>query len=105
MILTFLRTPISLFCYKRNGDNAGPPKASDIVKTLNSIQSEFPNAVVTIDTFESFTDTLMAEPDIVASLPVYTQEMGDTWYVIFNIYVRTFYSFWFFLCLLVCFLF
>ena len=62
-----------------NGDNEGPPTAADIAKTLLEIERNFPNAVVKVDTFESFVDALMAEPHIVDALPVYHQEMGDTW--------------------------
>eukprot|EP01083_Nonionella_stella_P005891 17007_1 len=62
-----------------NGDNQGPPTTQAIVTTLESIQTEFPNAVVAIDTFESFIDALLSESDIVANLPVYTQEFGEIW--------------------------
>ena len=63
----------------RNNDNKGPMDAKDVVFTLDMIQREFPNAVVKVDTFDSFIDALMAEKHIVDALPVYTQEMGDTW--------------------------
>ena len=62
-----------------NNDNAGPPDALHVVETLVKIAEEFPNAKVQVDTFESFIDALMAEPDIVDALPVFHQEMGDTW--------------------------
>ena len=52
-----------------------------MLKTLEQIKLDFPNAVVQIDTFESFVDALLARSDIVDSLTVFTEEMGDIWYV------------------------
>lgn len=69
------------------GDNEGPPTSLNVIQTLNSIQNEFPNAIVAIDTFESFVNALLARPDIVNSLTVYTEEMGDIWYGFFDLFL------------------
>ena len=62
-----------------NGDNAGPPSVTKIISTLDSIQKEFPNAQVMIDTFESFVNEIIKNEEIMSSLPVYTKEIGDIW--------------------------
>ena len=61
------------------GDNAGPPESIDEIESnYATVRKEFPGARVFASTFDNFTSHLLA-PDVVASLPVITAELGDTW--------------------------
>lgn len=58
-------------------DNRGPPDSTDeVIKDLDTIRQEYPQASVFASTWDAFTAELEAAK---ASLPVYTGEVGDTW--------------------------
>lgn len=59
-----------------NGDNAGPYTAEQYIEHFIQIQLEFPGAEVVSSTFDNFTQYLAP---FVSQLPVYNQEIGDTW--------------------------
>jgi len=58
------------------GDNLGPPTFDAIHETLSKYRRAFPNAVVASGRLEDFAAGLNR---IKKSLPVVTEEMGDTW--------------------------
>ncbi len=56
-------------------DNHGPPSSTDeILSNFNTIESEYPDAVVHASTFEDFVGKITK-----SNLPVVTKEVGDTW--------------------------
>ena len=61
------------------GDNQGPPDSvAEIEADFASVRQTFPGAAVFSSTFDNFTAHLQS-PAVVASLPVVTSELGDTW--------------------------
>lgn len=62
-----------------NDDNQGPYSFHQIMEGWTLLNQEFPNAKIFGSTFEAYIDSLMSRPDIIAKLPIMTQEMGDTW--------------------------
>lgn len=58
------------------GDNLGPPSFDAIHTTLNQWSHDFPNAKVAAGRLDEFANEL---DRVKESLPVVTQEMGDTW--------------------------
>ena len=63
-----------------NSDNRGPMDEEQILSVYNETQMNFPNANrIFAATFDSFIDALEQRPDVVAALPVYDGEIGNTW--------------------------
>jgi hypothetical protein len=63
-------------CMDYNGDNAGPWNRTQIEQHWSQLRSEFPGANIIPSTYDRF----FREMETVrSSLPVVTQEMGDTW--------------------------
>ena len=61
-------------------DNQGPQPAESYLSDLATIRQEFPNYAVKVSTFDDFVNDLdVAYRAGVATLPVVTEEMGDTW--------------------------
>eukprot|EP00823_Brevimastigomonas_motovehiculus_P008810 TRINITY_DN824_c0_g1_i2.p1 TRINITY_DN824_c0_g1~~TRINITY_DN824_c0_g1_i2.p1 ORF type:complete len:655 (+),score=144.20 TRINITY_DN824_c0_g1_i2:280-2244(+) len=58
------------------GDNAGPHEPVELLAEFAALRLEFPKAHVFSSTFEAFITQLETVAD---KLPVYTQEIGDTW--------------------------
>ncbi len=57
-------------------DNSGPHTPAEIAKTYNDLKQQYPNATVTPT---NLTEIANAVAPWSASLPVITQEIGDTW--------------------------
>jgi hypothetical protein len=70
-----------VFCTAFRGDNAGPPQSSlevDLVYVQLGLQ--YPGANITsVGGFEGFFEAVVSSSSAMSSLPVVTQEMGDTW--------------------------
>lgn len=58
------------------GDNDGPQTAEDVIKVYQQMREAYPRADVHASTLEAFAEQLNT---IKPSLPVITQELGDTW--------------------------
>ncbi len=58
------------------GDNIGPQSPSDVRAAFNAMRQQFPDANIIASTLDAFASRL---PEIKASLPVFTHEIGDTW--------------------------
>ena len=64
--------------YSWRGDNSGPPTSvSDVTSDWAKVAALFPGADIVASTLDNFTALLT--PAVLASLPVLTSEMGDTW--------------------------
>ena len=60
------------------GDNAGPPQSvAEVEGDYKTVQAAFPGAAVFASTLDNFTSLLT--PEVTATLPVLTAEIGDTW--------------------------
>lgn len=57
-------------------DNVGPPTREDIVELYRKLREQYPNAVVQASTMDDFAAKLW---DYKSSLPVVTEEIGDSW--------------------------
>lgn len=62
------------FCHSL--DNAGPPSAEALEDEYRALEARYPNAVVEAGTLDDFA---RAAREVQDSLPVVTQEIGDTW--------------------------
>jgi hypothetical protein len=62
--------------FAHSGDNLGPPTEEDIYAQLEKIQKKFPNAEVKASTLDDYARQLVK---VRHSLPVITDEIGDTW--------------------------
>jgi hypothetical protein len=62
--------------FAHTGDNLGPSSAEEIISNFKRLQKRFPDANVIASTLNAFTERLMSVRD---SLPVVTNEIGDTW--------------------------
>jgi len=61
------------------GDNQGPPGAvSDIAADWAGLEKLYPGAAIFSSTFDAFVEQL-AQPAVLAQLPVVQAELGDTW--------------------------
>ncbi|XP_065197324.1 uncharacterized protein LOC135828822 [Sycon ciliatum] len=58
------------------GDNSGPPSADELKRDWAKIKAMFPNATVVASDYDSFVRAVLPQID---KLPVYDQEIGDTW--------------------------
>jgi hypothetical protein len=58
------------------GDNSGPHTPAEIAKTYDDLKQQYPNATVTPT---NLTEIANAVAPLSGSLPVVTQEIGDTW--------------------------
>ena len=68
------------------GDNAGPPESvTEVVGDFAAIAAEFPGAEVIASTLDAFTALLT--PSILAALPVFEDEIGDTCALCLCVYV------------------
>ena len=60
-------------------DNSGPHGADEALNILHQVQRSFPNATTVVaSTFDAFVEEALAPAR--ASLPVFTGEIGDTWF-------------------------
>ena len=57
-------------------DNTGPPSFAEVVKNYEDIREIFPNAEIVASSYNEYVEELVAHKDL---LPVFTQEIGDTW--------------------------
>jgi hypothetical protein len=63
-----------------NTDNAGPSVFEDVLKNYDMLKTEFPTAkTIKASTYDEFVNRLLAKKDALETLPVITQEFGDTW--------------------------
>lgn len=62
--------------FAHTGDNLGPPSADDVVAAFAALRARVPGAEVVGSTLDAFAAALRP---VVASLPVVTAEIGDTW--------------------------
>ena len=58
------------------GDNSGPPSYLEVLENYEAIYKLFPNAEVVASTYDAFVVEL---EKFKSELPVYTEEIGDTW--------------------------
>ncbi len=64
---------------KQTGDNHGPTDIFGVIETTEQVRLEFPNADVFSSSFTNFVNAIREKPGIISSLPVYNEEIGDTW--------------------------
>lgn len=62
--------------FAHTGDNHGPQSAADVGATFQRLRERFPRARVEASTLDRFAEALAR---IKATLPVVTEEFGDTW--------------------------
>lgn len=62
--------------YAYTGDNMGPQSAEKIQELMKEIQEKYPNAKVFASTISAYTESVLSIKD---TLPVITEEIGDTW--------------------------
>jgi Domain of unknown function (DUF5054) len=62
--------------FAHTDDNLGPQTASQVLNAFTVAQEEFPAATVVASTLDNFARALFS---IESTLPVITQEIGDTW--------------------------
>ena len=58
------------------GDNSGPPSGFEVITNFQTLNALFPNAEIIASSYNNFVEELIAHQDL---LPVYKQEIGDTW--------------------------
>ena len=63
-------------CFAHTGDNQGPPSVKDVLTTYSHLKGLFPEADIQASTLNAFSRKLRK---IKSTLPVITQEIGDTW--------------------------
>jgi len=63
-------------CYYWRYDNDGPGNTTMLIKVLNTVQQQFPNAKVFASTFDAYINELVT---VKQRLPIVAAEMGDTW--------------------------
>jgi len=71
-----------VLCLYFKNDNDGPPGVAEVQGVYAALREQFPEADparVVASSFEAFVDALLADQDAVDSLPVVTEEIGDTW--------------------------
>lgn len=73
-----VNTSTHALVYNWNGDNAGPFAASAYASLFGTIGKKFPNAHIYSSTFDNFTSNMLPLVGTDA-IPVFSQEMGDTW--------------------------
>lgn len=76
----FVVPPRALFI-QYQGDNSGPPSASDVAGFYSSMASHFPNASGNIfySSLDNFTAAVLGDAPSVDGLPVISSEIGDAW--------------------------
>ncbi|XP_065831101.1 uncharacterized protein [Oscarella lobularis] len=57
-------------------DNSGPPAMKEVLDDFAAIRKLFPGAKIVASDFDSFVRAILPMKD---TLPVYTEEIGDTW--------------------------
>ena len=62
-------------------DNQGPPSVSQVIGFHQTLANEFPGAKIIASSISNFVRNLSANAEVVASLEVVEDEIGDTWYV------------------------
>jgi len=62
--------------FGHTGDNLGPQSAAQVLDVYTDVRRKFPEAEVFASTLDAFASKL---PPIHATLPLVTQEIGDTW--------------------------
>jgi hypothetical protein len=62
--------------FGHTGDNLGPQSAEQVLSVYTDVRKKFPESEVFASTLDAFAEKLAP---IRASLPVVTQEIGDTW--------------------------
>jgi hypothetical protein len=63
-------------CFAHTGDNLGPQSAADVRAAFARVRQLLPDAEVRASTMDAFAASLLT---VRQSLPVVTQEIGDTW--------------------------
>lgn len=63
-------------CFAHTGDNSGVQSAEEIVKIFDNLRQELPEAEIVAGTLN---DVALAVREIQDSLPVITDEIGDSW--------------------------
>ena len=59
-----------------HGDNSGPPSGFEVMRNFQTLNTLFSNAEIIASSYNNFVEELIAHQDL---LPVYKQEIGDTW--------------------------
>ncbi|MFD0714539.1 DUF5054 domain-containing protein [Paenibacillus sp. GCM10027626] len=62
--------------FAHTGDNNGPPSAEDVREQFTQLAKAYPGAAIRASTMDAFAVKLLAHKP---SLPVVTEEIGDTW--------------------------
>jgi uncharacterized protein DUF5054 len=65
-----------VLAFAHTDDNVGPQTIDQVKDTFRELQLQFPGAQILVSTMDSFAASL---PSIRDTLPVITQEIGDTW--------------------------
>jgi len=63
-------------CFAHTGDNLGPQSAREIFKVYDGLRREYPDATIRAG---SLNEVAQAVAGIAGTLPVITQEIGDSW--------------------------
>ena len=66
----------SVLAIAHTNDNLGPNDPAEILETYQKLQAEFPSATLKAGRLDDYAQDLLAIKD---QLPVFTQELGDTW--------------------------
>jgi hypothetical protein len=62
--------------FAHTGDNLGPQTPEQVKEIFSKMQAQFPRTQITASTMDAFAARLLSVKD---SLPVITEEIGDTW--------------------------
>lgn len=62
--------------FAHTNDNCGPQNVEDVIEIYDEIRAQYPNAAITATDLNGMAEAVLAVKD---SLPVVTEEMGDTW--------------------------
>merc|ERR1711937_670101 len=64
--------------FQFTGDNGGLPDANGVIKFWAKLQAKFPEATIQASSMDDFYKEVVKKGDL-ASLPVVTGEIGDSW--------------------------
>jgi len=65
--------------FQFNWDNAGPNDSPYVASVYQTLAQMYPNANVYSSTIDDYVDLVLADQALYNSLPVYTEEIGETW--------------------------
>ena len=74
-VVTVPGMPVAL-AFAIRGDNSGPPMPIEVVRNYEILRKLFPGAKVVASGYDAFVEELVKYRSV---LPVYTEEIGDTW--------------------------